>query len=146
MDNDVWVEKDWDKEMIERLFDPNVGIAFPYSIVGDEFDKLNSGFNIQYKGRRDGFCFAFKRNVYNEAGPFLCDQPFVLGYYEDDWFEYRVQYNLGLQLVACESSRVWHKGQSTSKKIWNKELEDGIKANKEWFEKKSNGVYPYVTK
>ena len=146
MDNDVWVEKDWDKEIVDRLSDLKVGIAFPYSIVGDELDRLNSGIDVEYKGRRDGFCFGFRKDTYKNAGPFLCDQPFKLGYYEDDWWEYRVQYQLGLKLVACPKSRVWHKGQGTTKRMWSQDVVDGIEKNKAWYEGKTGGVYPYIEK
>lgn len=144
MDNDVWVERDWDKELIDKLSDKTIGITFPYSIVGDGLNRRNSGFDVSYKGRRDGFCFAFRKDVYDEVGPFLCDQPFKLGYYEDDWFEYRVQYLLGLKLVSCPNSRVWHKSQGTTKKVWSQEIINGIEANKRWYEDKTKAQYPYL--
>lgn len=134
MDSDVFVEKDWDKEMVEKL-DENVGITFAYSKRGDLVE--------DYAGRHDGFLFAFKKETYRLFGPFLCDQPFVLGYFEDDYFYYKVQKG-GLKLIACPSSRCWHKGQGTTKKIWNQEMIDGIEANKIWYESKTNGVYPYL--
>lgn len=146
MDNDVWVEEDWDKEMIEKLSDPNTGVSFPHSIVGDEYDKLHSGFDIEYRGRRDGFCFAFNKKTYKKAGRFLEDQPFKLGYYEDDWFFYRVQNKLGLKLISCPTSKVWHKGQGTTKKMWNDYMSKGIDKNKEWYEKKTNNTYPHLDK
>lgn len=142
MDNDVWVEPGWDLEMIDELANLDIGMTFPYSIVGDELNKKDAGFTVDYRGRRDGFCFAMKKQVYRSVGPFLADQPFKLGYYEDDWFEYRVQYNLRMKLKACPGSRVWHKGQGTTKKMWSKELEEGIEANKAWYEKKTKGIYP----
>ena len=144
MDNDVWVEKDWDIEMVERLKDNTVGIVFPCSIVGEELDKQSAGLSVTYRCRRDGFCFGFRKSVYNKAGKFLCDQPFKLGYYEDDYFEYRVQYLLGYKLVGCSSSKVWHHGKGTSKKLWNEEFEKGVEANKAWYEEKANGRYPYL--
>lgn len=140
MDNDVFVEKDWDKDMIDRLSENGVGVTFPYSVL--ETDDYRSK---QYRGRRDGFCFALKKETYSKAGPFLKDQPFH-SYYEDDAFFAEVQLNLGLKLVACEGSKVFHKGQGTTKSIWNKEIEDGINKNKEWFENKYNKQYPYLTK
>lgn len=142
MDNDVWVEKNWDKEMVDRLSEYEVGITFPYSVVGQIPDDQKK----EYRGRRDGFCFAFTKDTYNTAGPFLCDQPFKLGYYEDDWFEYRVQHDLGLKLVACPTSKVWHCGQGTTKKVWSKEIDEGIKANQKWYESKTHKVYPYLSK
>lgn len=136
MDNDVFVEKNWDVELVERLSDPQIGITFPYSTRGDLVE--------EHAGRKDGFLFAFRKETYEKAGKFLCDQPFVLGYYEDDYFEYRVQNELGLKLVACPTSKVWHKGQGTTKKVWSKAIEDGIEANKKWYEQKTNGVYPFL--
>ena len=145
MDNDCVPQvEEWDKEMVTMLSDNKTGITFSYSIVGDELDKLDSGFDIHYRGRRDGFCFAFKKETYDKVGKFMCDQPFKLGYYEDDHFEARVQYNLGLKLVAGPSSKVWHKGQGTTKKMWSQEVEDGIEANKKWYENKWDNKYPYL--
>ncbi len=138
MDNDVFVEKDWDVEMIEKLSDPQVGITFAYSKRGDLIE--------DYAGRRDGFLLAFRKETYEKAGKFLCDQPFVLGYYEDDWFEYRVQKKLGLKLVACPSSKVWHKGQGTTKKIMSQEILNGIEANKKWYFGLTNGELPHLDK
>ena len=139
MDNDVWVEKNWDREMIEKLSENNVGVTFPYSVL-----ETNDYRSTQYRGRRDGFCFAIKKETYNKAGPFLQDQPFH-SYYEDDNFFMGV-IKLGLNLVACSGSKVFHKGQGTTKKILNKEIEDGIEANKQWFNNKWGGEYPYLTK
>lgn len=146
IDNDVWVEKDWDKEMIDKLLEPNVGITFPYSIVGDEYDKKESGFSVEYRGRRDGFCFAFRRDTYDYVGEFLLNQPFKLGYYEDDMFAYRVQYIMKHKLVACPSSKVWHKGQGTTKKMWTLEMIKGIEDNKKWYEDLTNKIYPFIDK
>ncbi len=136
MDNDVWVEKNWDKEMVEKLSDSQIGITFPYSKRGNLVE--------DYEGRKDGFLFAFRKETYDEAGPFLQDQPFKLGYYEDDNFEANVQYKLGLKLVACPTSLVWHKGQGTTKKMWSQEVEDGIEANKRWYESIWGQKYPYL--
>lgn len=138
IDNDVKVDKHWDKEMIEKLSD-TVGITFPYSIIGSEIGGQS------YRGRRDGFCFAFTKDIYKQAGPFLQDQPFKLGYYEDDNFEAYVQFKLGLKLVSCPSSQVWHKGQGTTKKMWDEKIETGIKANKAWYESKWD-KFPFIEK
>ncbi len=144
MDNDVVVEKDWDKEMIERLADKKIGVTFPYSIVGDELEKKGAGLYVNYRGRRDGFCFAFRKETYDKVGPFLQDQPFKLGYYEDDNFNMEVMKS-GAKLVACSESRVWHKGQATSSKMWD-EVKDGIEQNKEWYKKKWNNEFPHLEK
>lgn len=140
MDNDVFVKKDWDRQMISTISDKSIGVAFPYSVLGTNDYRAR-----QYRARRDGFCFALRKDVYAKAGPFLKDQPFH-SYYEDDAFFAEVQFNLGLRLVACQNSKVMHKGQGTTKKILDKVIEDGIKANKEWFEKKYNNNYPYLEK
>ena len=139
MDNDVWVEKNWDKEMVEKLSDDNVGVTFPYSILGTDDYRATD-----YRGRKDGFCFAFNWDVYDMCGPFLQDQPFH-SYYEDDNFFMNVM-DKGLNLVACKNSKVFHKGQGTTKKILNKEVEDGIESNRKWFNDKWNGEIPYLTK
>lgn len=145
MDNDCWpLVQDWDKEMIGKLSDNQIGITFPNCIVGDAFDRMTAGLNVEFTKRRDGFCFAFRKETYRKAGPFLVDQPFKLGYYEDDNFEANVQYKLGLDLVGCDSSRVWHRGQATSKKMWNDEFAQGIEDNKKWYEKKWDKKYPYL--
>lgn len=142
MDNDCVPQvQDWNVEMIDKLDDETIGISFPSSLVGDELDRQEAGLTVNYRARRDGFCFAFRREVYEKVGPFLCDQPFKYGYYEDDWFEYRVQYNLGLRLVGCPTSQVWHRGQATTKKM----MQDGIEANRGWYEGKTKGTYPYLS-
>lgn len=139
MDNDVLVEKDWDTEMINRLFYPDIGITFPYSILGTEDYRSK-----EYRGRKDGFCFAFTKEVYTKVGPFLQDQPFHSYYEDDNFFMNAIQ--LGLKLVACKDSRVWHKGQGTTKKMKKKEIEDGIEKNKKWFNNKWKGEIPCLTK
>ena len=138
MDNDVFVEKDWDKEMIDKLSDNSIGVTFPYSVLGTDDYRAT-----QYRGRKDGFCFAFRKETYNKVGPFLQNQPFH-SYYEDDNFFMEVM-KLGLKLVACESSKVFHKGQGTTKQMMNIEIKDGIEANKKWFEEKWEKEYPCLT-
>lgn len=139
MDNDVFVQKDWDKEMVDTLHNDAVGVVFPFSVLGTKDYRSKV-----YRGRKDGFCFGITKEVYNRAGPFLKDQPFH-SYYEDDAFFAEVQFKMGLKLVACENSKVFHRGQGTTKKMWNKEIEDGIQLNKEWYENKYNKQYPYLT-
>lgn len=139
MDNDVFVRKNWDKEMIDGLSKDNIGVTFPFSVLGTKDYRAK-----QYRGRKDGFCFAFKKDTYDKAGPFLQDQPFH-SYYEDDNYFMNVM-KLGLDLVACENSKVFHKGQGTTQKIMNQEIENGIEANKQWFNNKWGGEYPYLTK
>ena len=138
MDNDCQpTVQNWDKHMVDRLMEDNVGITFPHSVrKGDGLDA--------YKGRRDGFCFAFKKSTYERAGKFLNDQPFKLGYFEDDYFQYRVQFELGMKLVACDKSRVWHRGRATSSKIENEEFKEGVKLNEQWFRNKSGNHVPYL--
>lgn len=139
MDNDVFVEPDWDIEMTNKLKRPDIGVTFPYSILGTEDYRATD-----YRGRRDGFCFALTKSTYAQVGPFLQDQPFH-SYFEDDNFFMGVQ-NLRLNLFACPSSRVWHKGQGTTKIVNNKEIEEGKENNKKWFETKWHGEYPSLTK
>lgn len=137
MDNDVFVKKDWDKGMIETLSD-DIAITFPYSILN-----TNDYRRKEYRGRIDGFCFALKKETYRKVGPFLKDQPFH-SYYEDTAFFTEVQFNLNKKLKACPNSKVFHMGQSTTKKIMSAEIKDGVNANKEWFEKKYSKQYPYL--
>jgi len=136
MDNDVLVDKDWDKEMVDRLSEQSAGITYPSSRVGQ---------NEEYRTRKDGFCFAFSRETYLRAGKFLVDQPFSLGYYEDDYFAYRVQNELKLNLLGCNASRVWHMGRSTSSKMWDEEFEKGVRANEQWYVDKTNNKWPTIT-
>lgn len=138
MDNDVFVEKDWDKEMVDKLSKLAIGVTFPYSILG-----TNDYRATEYKSRRDGFCFALRKNTYDNAGPFLQDQPFH-SYFEDDNFFMNVM-QIGLKLVSCSTSKVFHKGQGTTKRILNKEIKDGIEANEKWYNNKWNGEYPQLT-
>ncbi len=52
MDNNCMpLINDWDKEIIDKLTE----------------------FNIEFRGRRDGFCFAFKKETYDKFGPFLIE-------------------------------------------------------------------------
>lgn len=135
MDNDVFVEPDWDVEMVDKLSDSQIGIVFPYSKRGN--------LDEEYAGRKDGFLFGFRKETYNKVGAFVQDQPFH-SYYEDDYFAYRVQEGLGLKLIACPSSKVWHKGQGSTKKIWSSEIENGIEDNDKWYRTKTGNVFPYL--
>lgn len=140
VNNDVFVEQDWDKEMVERLSDKNIGATFSYSVLGTNDYRM-----IQYRARKDGFCFAFRKEVYDKTGPFLKDQPFH-SYYEDDAFFAEIQFNLGMDLVGCPTSKVFHKGQGTTKEILDEVVKSGIDSNKTWFENKYDGKYPYLKK
>src|SRR3990167_3453786 len=131
MDNDcIPMVKEWDRQMVSRVQESDIGISFPHSIR--EKDAPDA-----YRGRRDGFCFAFKKSTYQRVGKFLVDQPFKLGYFEDDYFQYRVQFELKMKLVACDKSRVWHKGRATSSKITNEKFKEGVELNELWFRNKS---------
>ena len=142
MDNDCWpLNEGWNEQMVQRVSNSDVGIAFPYSILGDDINLYESGVNVIFKGRKDGFCFAFNKDTYKHAGPFLVDQPFKLGYYEDDNFYANVQFNLKLKLVTCPDSKMWHKGQGTSKKMWTEDFAMGIERNRLWYNKKWNDRY-----
>lgn len=141
MDNDITVEEDWDKYLIEQLDRPEVGLSFAYSTVGDK--STGDIDSVVPRARRDGFLFAFRKEIYDKFGPFLQDQPFKLGYYEDDNFFMSVQ-NGGYLLVSCPKSQVWHKGKGTSSNVWTKEFNNKVNENRDWYNKKWDSKFPYL--
>lgn len=145
MNNDCFpLNGGWNDALVRRLAEPPVGICFPYSAVGHDVNIEDVDDKTEFKARKDGFCFAFRRDVYRRTGPFLTDQPFRFGYYEDDDFYCKVKLNLGLMMVATNGAKVWHKGQGTSRRIWDDEFAWGIEQNKLWYEEKWGGKYCFL--
>lgn len=137
MDNDVWVTEGWDRPLIERLQDRNVGIALPYvhRKEGDGFVPVDDNFQ--------GCCIVTRRDVINlmqhptnkDIVPgYGFDERFDPAYCEDTDFYLRARL-LGFDRQTVKESVVQHHSGSTCTPVFG-DIERVAIASRQKYEEK----------
>jgi GT2 family glycosyltransferase len=130
MDNDVKVQKGWLEPLLKILNRQDVGAALPISKCKED---------INYQQRLDGFCWAIRKEIFDEIGG--VSEEYGLAYFEDTDFWMQLQ-TAGYKVVSVEKSKVKHYSRATADKMpWLKAL---YIRNKDKFEKKWFYKYPCI--
>ncbi|MBR9701507.1 glycosyltransferase family 2 protein [Candidatus Pacearchaeota archaeon] len=159
LNNDTIVEKNFLNPLMEKMGkNDNVGVVAPlvynyYNKARLSFVDSPGKFNLLMGcGRRtrihkendfqvdyaSGVCWLIKKDLFEKMGGFN-DKFFAYG--EEIELAFRIK-KAGFKTFIIPSSRIWHKGAATSKKIsgLRRYLEN---RNTIWFEKKYGGFYYY---
>lgn len=121
-DNDTEFDKSW--KDLSKMTDG--AIAFPHLFQGGK-----------YRTSATGCFWMMDRITYELVGDI--SEEYGLGYYEDtDYFMRAMQ--KGIKLLYDEKIKVIHHGASTGKK-----LNLDVKKNEEFYKKKFNNNFPYLT-
>jgi GT2 family glycosyltransferase len=119
LNNDTVVEKGWDR-MIEVLKDPKVGAVGPVTNnCGGRQKNMSKNGKVEEINDLSGFCYCFRKSVWEEVGRFPEDMPF---YGQESIFNLKLK-DHGYKLMVDRRVYVHHhKAQSYKKAIENKEI------------------------
>ncbi|WP_223069485.1 glycosyltransferase family 2 protein [Paenibacillus caui] len=93
------------------------------------FNRSNASKWVEVR-RLIGYCFLFKRSLYDRIGPL--DEAFSPGHYEDDDYCFRAVRE-GYRLLICGDTFIYHKGSASFKEKYPEGLDGLIEKNRKLF-------------
>ena len=132
VNNDTWAPREWDAPLVAKLADPTVGVAFP--LVKNKED-------ADFRAQLAGCFFAIRRETWDQVGGL--NEEYGRANFEDTELFARIQYELGLKLVAVPECRVHHYGRGTLEKI-EPAVNPNFDRNKAIYESRFGDKYPFL--
>lgn len=150
LNNDCQVTPRWLSQLSAALqSSPDIGIVGPITNYASGQQQIDTGLSepdelIEYArtfNRTDaskwtevrrliGYCFMFKRSLYDEIG--ALDEAYSPGHYEDDDYCFRAVMG-GFRLLICKDTFIYHKGSASFKEKHSEEWDWIIEKNRSRF-------------
>ncbi|GGA35786.1 glycosyl transferase [Paenibacillus physcomitrellae] len=150
LNNDCMAAPGWLPQMLSALYSsPDIGIVGPVTNYASGRQRIDAGPGgpeelLAYAAghnrpdaskwrevkRLVGFCFLFKRSLYERIGPL--DEGFSPGHYEDDDYCYRA-IRKGYRLLICGDTFVYHQGSASFTSQHPEGWQDLIQRNRQRF-------------